>query len=271
LRPSRPTGACHDATAHRRRRPVRSCCLRGGVHRPDVSSSRTCPRYGARYSRRVRGIPRSVDGLGADRAASVPATAPRSPAGRRPRRKPAAANAPTHAQRRPAPETLPRRIRRRRPPGPAGSSSGGARHTDRHHSRCASICRSAVEAQACLRVGCSNGAAPMLSARFRAFSDAREPDWRYSASACVTPWVFTARPGVFDAHHHTAHVSAIDHPVFVNGRNYGGASPGLARHHVLRSRVRVSLGTWLDMCRWSNGLAFSRAVTGQGSGARFAG
>jgi hypothetical protein len=35
--------------------------------------------------------------------------------------------------------------------------------------------------------------------------------------------------------------------VFVDGRNYGGASPGLTRHPVLRSLVRASLGARLDM------------------------
>ena len=56
----------------------------------------------------------------------------------------------------------------------------------------------------------------------------------------------TAR--LFDSHHQlAAHVSAIDYPVFVNGRNYGGTSPALTRHPVLRSLVRASLGPRLDM------------------------
>jgi hypothetical protein len=51
----------------------------------------------------------------------------------------------------------------------------------------------------------------------------------------------TAR--LFDTHHHLAALcSAIDYPVFVNGQNYGGASPPLTWHPVLRSLVRVSLG-----------------------------
>ena len=49
------------------------------------------------------------------------------------------------------------------------------------------------------------------------------------------------------SHHLAAHASAIDFPVFVDGRNYGGASPGLTRHPVLRSLVRASLGARLDM------------------------
>jgi hypothetical protein len=56
----------------------------------------------------------------------------------------------------------------------------------------------------------------------------------------------TAR--MFGSHHHlAAHVSAIDYPVFVNGRNYGGRSPSLTRHPVLRSLVRASLGARLAM------------------------
>jgi hypothetical protein len=53
---------------------------------------------------------------------------------------------------------------------------------------------------------------------------------------------------LFGSHHHlAAHVSAIDYPVFVNGRNYGGRSPSLTRHPVLRSLVRASLGARLAM------------------------
>ena len=50
-----------------------------------------------------------------------------------------------------------------------------------------------------------------------------------------------------DHHHLAALCSAIDYPVFVNGRNYGGASPPLTRHPVLRSLVRASLGTRVAM------------------------
>jgi hypothetical protein len=45
---------------------------------------------------------------------------------------------------------------------------------------------------------------------------------------------------LFDEMHHLAgHVSAIDYPVFVHGRNYGGASPPLVGHPVLASLVRL--------------------------------
>ena len=53
---------------------------------------------------------------------------------------------------------------------------------------------------------------------------------------------------LFGTHHHLAALcSAIDYPVFVNGRNYGGANPPLTRHPVLRSLVRASLGTRVAM------------------------
>ena len=58
--------------------------------------------------------------------------------------------------------------------------------------------------------------------------------------------VTTAR--LFTTHHHlAAHVSAIDYPVFVNGSNYGGASPPLVGQPVLRSLVRASLGARVAM------------------------
>jgi hypothetical protein len=50
-----------------------------------------------------------------------------------------------------------------------------------------------------------------------------------------------------DMHHLAAHVSAIDYPVFVDGHNYGGASPLLVRHPVLASLVRASLGARVAM------------------------
>jgi len=56
----------------------------------------------------------------------------------------------------------------------------------------------------------------------------------------------TAR--LFDSHHHLAALcSAIDYPVFVNGQNYGGTSPQLSRHPVLRSLVKASLGARIAM------------------------
>ncbi len=56
----------------------------------------------------------------------------------------------------------------------------------------------------------------------------------------------TAR--LFDTRHHlAAHVSAIDYPVFVNGLNYGGGNPPLARHPALRSLVRSCLGARVAM------------------------
>jgi hypothetical protein len=56
----------------------------------------------------------------------------------------------------------------------------------------------------------------------------------------------TAR--LFDTHHHlAAHASAIDYPVFTDGRNYTGASPPLTRHPTLRALVRASPGARLAM------------------------
>ena len=56
----------------------------------------------------------------------------------------------------------------------------------------------------------------------------------------------TAR--LFDTHHHLAALcSAIDYPVFVNGENYRGRSPSLARDPVLRSLVRACLGARIAM------------------------
>ena len=53
---------------------------------------------------------------------------------------------------------------------------------------------------------------------------------------------------LFSTHHHlAAHVSAIDYPVFVNGKNYGGTCPSLVRHSVLASLVRASLGARVAM------------------------
>ena len=50
-----------------------------------------------------------------------------------------------------------------------------------------------------------------------------------------------------DMHHLAGHVSAIDYPVFVHGRNYGGASPPLVGHPVLASLVRACLGARVAM------------------------
>jgi hypothetical protein len=53
---------------------------------------------------------------------------------------------------------------------------------------------------------------------------------------------------LFDTHHHlAAHVSAIDYPVFVDGKNYTGHTPPLVRHPVLRSLVVACLGARVAM------------------------
>jgi|GEM_PF-341189 hypothetical protein len=56
----------------------------------------------------------------------------------------------------------------------------------------------------------------------------------------------TAR--LFGSHHRlAAHVSAIDYPVFIDGKNYTGGSPSLVRHPVLRSLVVACLGARVAM------------------------
>jgi len=50
-----------------------------------------------------------------------------------------------------------------------------------------------------------------------------------------------------DMHHLAGHVSAIDYPVFVHGRNYSGANPSLVGHPVLASLVRACLGPRVAM------------------------
>ena len=63
-----------------------------------------------------------------------------------------------------------------------------------------------------------------------------------------------------DMHHLGAHVSAIDYPVFVDGRNYGGASPPLVRHPVLASLVRACLGARVAMVPDALVVALGRAA-----------
>ena len=71
----------------------------------------------------------------------------------------------------------------------------------------------------------------------------------------------TAR--LFDTHHHlAAHVSAIDYPVFTDGRNYTGGSPPLTRHSALRSLVRASLGARLAMAPAALVIPLGKAAQG---------
>lgn len=106
------------------------------------------------------------------------------------------------------------------------------------------------EAQACLRAGRSNeetlrraDAAGSFSGPMRTHLVSMLDGIGLADALGVDS---TAR--LFGTHHHLAALcSAIDYPVFVNGRNYSGAGPPLARHPVLRSLVRVSLGTRVAM------------------------
>jgi hypothetical protein len=53
---------------------------------------------------------------------------------------------------------------------------------------------------------------------------------------------------LFDTYRHlVANASAISYPVFVDGENYGGRSPSLVRHPVLRSLVTACLGARVAM------------------------
>jgi hypothetical protein len=71
----------------------------------------------------------------------------------------------------------------------------------------------------------------------------------------------TAR--LFDTHHHlAAHVSAIDYPVFTDGRDYTGGSPSLTRHSALRSLVRASLGARLAMVPTALVIPLGKAAQG---------
>jgi hypothetical protein len=70
---------------------------------------------------------------------------------------------------------------------------------------------------------------------------------------------------LFDEMHHLAgHVSAIDYPVFVHGRNYGGASPPLVGHPVLASLVRLPGAQGCDGARRACGAALRRLLAGSG-------
>lgn len=105
-------------------------------------------------------------------------------------------------------------------------------------------------AQVCLRTGCS------------AEETLRRADAAGSFSGPMRKNLVTMLDGIglagalgvdstarlFDTHHHlAAHCSAIDYLVFVNGENYRGRSPSLARHPVLRSLVRACLGARIAM------------------------
>jgi hypothetical protein len=53
---------------------------------------------------------------------------------------------------------------------------------------------------------------------------------------------------LFDAHHElAAHVSAIDYPVFIDGKNYRGGSPRLTKHPTLAALVTACLGARVEM------------------------
>ncbi len=68
---------------------------------------------------------------------------------------------------------------------------------------------------------------------------------------------------LFGTHHHlAAHASAIDYPVFIKGKNYGGTGPSLTRHSVLASLVRASLGARVGMAPDALVVPMGKAVQG---------
>ncbi len=106
------------------------------------------------------------------------------------------------------------------------------------------------EAQACLRAGYSNedtlrhaSAAGSFSGPMRANLTGMLNGIGLADALGIDS---TARL-LYSHHHLAAPASAIDFPVFVNGRNYRGASPDLTQHSLLRSLVRASLGAQLNM------------------------
>lgn len=106
------------------------------------------------------------------------------------------------------------------------------------------------EAQACLRAGCSSEQTLRRAAAAGSFSGPMRTHLvtMLDGVGLADALGVDSAARLFDTHHHLAALcSAIDYPVFVHGENYNGASPPLARHPVLRSLVRASLGARLAM------------------------
>jgi hypothetical protein len=106
------------------------------------------------------------------------------------------------------------------------------------------------EAQACLRSGCSAEETLRRADATGSFAGPMRSNLVMMLDGIGLPEALgvDSSARLFDTHHHLAALcSAIDYPVFVNGRNYGGASPSLARDPLLRSLVRASLGARIAM------------------------
>jgi hypothetical protein len=106
------------------------------------------------------------------------------------------------------------------------------------------------EAQACLRSGCSAEDALRRADATGSFAGRMRTNLVRMLDGIGLPEALGVHSSarLFDTHHHLAALcAAIDYPVFVNGQNYGGSNPPLARDPLLRSLVRASLGARIAM------------------------
>jgi hypothetical protein len=106
------------------------------------------------------------------------------------------------------------------------------------------------EAQACLRSGCPAEDTLRRAAATGSFAGPMRSNLVTMLDGIGLPGALgvDSSARLFDTRHNLAALcSAVDYPVFVNGRNYSGASPPLARDPLLRSLVRASLGTRIAM------------------------
>jgi hypothetical protein len=106
------------------------------------------------------------------------------------------------------------------------------------------------EAHCCLSAGCSTEETLRRADAVGSFSGPMRANLvaMLDGAGLAGALGLTTTARLFDTHHHlAAHASAIDYPVFTNGRNYTGASPPLTRHPALRPLVRASLGARLAM------------------------
>jgi hypothetical protein len=106
------------------------------------------------------------------------------------------------------------------------------------------------EARRCIREGLANGQTLRLANEVASFSGPLRVNLitMLDGIGLHETLGIDSTGRLFDTDHHlTAKASAISYPVFVNGQNYGGGSPPLISHPVLRSLVRASLGPRVAM------------------------
>ncbi|HEY4384836.1 MAG TPA: hypothetical protein VGN34_10220, partial [Ktedonobacteraceae bacterium] len=106
------------------------------------------------------------------------------------------------------------------------------------------------EARRCLQAGLSNGEALRAANAVGSFSGPMRTNLVKMLDGIGVARVLGVGTSsrLFDTYHHlAAHVSAIDYPVFVDGKNYTGSNPPLVRHPVLRSLVVACLGVRVAM------------------------